>query len=222
MSWIKLHRKSLHNFLYQEDRELTRREAWENMLLLVNSNREPKKIMLGNRIIECGYGQSVRSLKTWANEFKWTVSKVRRFFKLLQDETMIVSESVGISTRITICNYDTYQSEPTRKRHANDTQTTTNNNYKLIDKVIEPPTSFEVVDKFANDHSLKINVLKFYEYYQGKGWPDTVHWKYLISTWKEIDNGTHRQISGNFKRKVPRQEHPIDYTEPSQWRNSIK
>lgn len=137
--WIKLHRKSLDHWLYKENRPHTKREAWEDMLLLCNHSEE--KILIGTQIIDCKRGQSVKSLKTWADSFNWTISKVRRFFILLKKENMIELESVQKSTRLTVCNYEYYQSERNnnetimkRKRNDNETQTATNKNDKNVKK----------------------------------------------------------------------------------------
>jgi hypothetical protein len=62
------------------------------------------------------------------------MGKVRRFFKLLQDDGMIALENVKKTTRLKVCNYDTYNkpqqandTQTARQRHANGTQATSNN-----------------------------------------------------------------------------------------------
>ena len=133
--WIKLHRKSLSHWLYNESRPHTRREAWEDMLLLCNHDDE--KVLIQGEIIDCKRGQSVMSLKSWAKQFKWTIQKVRTFFILLENDSMIVSEGLRKSTRITICNYEIYQNnqhadnkEITRKQQGDNKEITTNKNEK--------------------------------------------------------------------------------------------
>lgn len=105
--WIKLYRKSMDHWLYNENRAHTKREAWEDILLLCN--HDDNKSLLNGEIIECKRGQSVMSLKSWANTFKWSIQQVRTFFKLLENDSMINTEGLKYSTRITVCNYDTYQ-----------------------------------------------------------------------------------------------------------------
>ncbi len=135
--WIKLHRKSLDHWLYKENRPHTKREAWEDLLLYCNHSDE--KILIGNELIECNRGQSIKSLLTWAKTFNWTVSKVRRFFILLEKDYMIQTENVKKTTRVTICNYENYQGERNEdetkmkhKRNDGETQTTTNNKVKNV------------------------------------------------------------------------------------------
>lgn len=135
--WIKLHRKSLDHWLYKEGRPHTKREAWEDLLLLCN--HDDKKVLIINELIECKRGQSLMSLKSWAKQFKWTIQNVRTFFKLLKNDSMIVVEGLGKSTRVTICNYDIYQEnqqasnkQTTNKQQTSNKQVTTNKNDKDI------------------------------------------------------------------------------------------
>ncbi|MDX9847004.1 MAG: hypothetical protein RBT74_08485 [Tenuifilaceae bacterium] len=107
--WIKLHREWLDHWLYNENRPKTRREAWEDMLLLVNHSEN--EVLIGNEVFICKRGQSIRSIDTWAKQFNWSYSRVHRFFKLLAKEKLIVKEDIKKSTRITICKYDEYQGE---------------------------------------------------------------------------------------------------------------
>lgn len=106
-SWIKLHRRSKDHWLYNENRPHTRREAWEDMLLLCN--HKDNKILVEGELIECKRGQSVMSLSSWAKEFKWSVKMVRTFFELLRNDSMIGTEGLRKTTRVTILNYDIYQ-----------------------------------------------------------------------------------------------------------------
>jgi len=103
--------------------------------MLITVNHTHKKVLIGTSLIECKRGQSVRSLNSWALD--WNISKgaVRDFFKLLQGENMIVSENLKTTTRITICNYDSYQTslhteEPQRKRNGHPNNNVNNENNK--------------------------------------------------------------------------------------------
>jgi len=127
--WIRLHRQFLDHWLCDEYRPLTRREAWENMLLWANYRET--KVLIKGQLFVCGRGQLLYSLETWALKFNWSVGQVRRFFKLLEMDKMIIIEGLHKTTRLTICNYESYQSEQhandmptTCQRHADDTPTT--------------------------------------------------------------------------------------------------
>ena len=109
--WIKLHRSILDHWLFSDVRELSRQEAWIRMLLLVNY--QPKKELIKGQLYTCDPGQSLFSLESWAREFNWSLQKVRTFFKTLEKDNMIITEGLQYTTRLTICNWDTYQLDAT-------------------------------------------------------------------------------------------------------------
>lgn len=137
-----MYRKSIDNFLYQEKRPHTRREAWEDILLLVN--QAENNILLGNQIITVYPGQSVMSLQTWARHFRWSKSKVKRFFSLLQDCNMIRLENVSKTTRLTVCNWESYQGdrnddETIMKRSWHDDETMMTHKQEYKECIYNPP-----------------------------------------------------------------------------------
>jgi hypothetical protein len=105
--WIRLHRQFLDNWLCDEYRPLTKREAWENMIFWANFKDD--KILIKGQLIECKRGQICYSLETWSKKFNWSVGQVRQFFKLLENDSMIMLEGMKYTTRLTICNYESYQ-----------------------------------------------------------------------------------------------------------------
>ena len=113
--WIKLYRQSLDHWLYKTNKPKTRREAWEDMLMIVNY--EPKKVLIRGQLYECGKGQSLLSLESWAEKFNWSKQQVRTFFELLKNDAMINIEGLQYTTRITICNYELYQPTVTHEKH---------------------------------------------------------------------------------------------------------
>jgi hypothetical protein len=122
--WIKLYRKIRDNWIWQDPVKF---QWWIDILLEVNHSLN--KVAIGFEVYECKRGQSVRSLQGWAN--RWGVSKdtARNFLMMLEKDGMILHESLKKTTRITVCNYDTYQIEihdkqTNGKRQANDKQTT--------------------------------------------------------------------------------------------------
>ena len=105
--WIKIHRKLIDHWLFKEHRPKTKLEAW--LIILLECNHSDSKVLINGTLIDCKTGQSVRSIATWSKEFKWTYAKVRSFFKLLEKDNMIVLEGFANTTRLSICNYDSYQ-----------------------------------------------------------------------------------------------------------------
>lgn len=115
-SWIKLYRSSLDHWLFTEYRPLTRQEAWIRILLTVNYDYS--KSLIKGQIYECKPGQSLLSLESWARNFVWSVQQVRTFFKLLEADGMVKTEGLQYTTRLTVCNWDSYQSIVTDEEQA--------------------------------------------------------------------------------------------------------
>jgi hypothetical protein len=109
--WIKLHRKVMDHWIFSDSHYF---RGW--IIILFTVNFEDKKVCINSQIIECKRGQSVLSLESWSDLFghskksgSWTIQKVRTFFELLEKDLMITKENLIKTTRITVCNYDTYQ-----------------------------------------------------------------------------------------------------------------
>lgn len=116
--WISLHRKIQENWLYPKNREFTQLEAWIDLLLI--ANHADHKVLIKNEIYFCKRGQTVRSMKTLSERWSWSRSRVRRFFDLLQNDSMVVLKPDQNTTQITICNYEKYQGErPTDEHRTN-------------------------------------------------------------------------------------------------------
>ena len=127
--WIKIHRSITEHWLYTEKRVYSRLEAWYDILLQVNYT--DATVNIKGKLYHVKRGESLMSLDSWAARWNWEKSKVRRFLNLLQSDNMIVINGDNITTRLTVCNYDSYQDERNadetqtqRKRHSNDIQTT--------------------------------------------------------------------------------------------------
>jgi DNA replication protein DnaD len=109
--WIKLHRKIKEHWIWEDPIYL---KAW--LTILMNCNHQNSSMLIQKEVFECKRGQSVMSVKNWANALGkgWTRQKVRHFFKLLEADNMIVTKGVRKTTILTVCNYDNYQnSQPT-------------------------------------------------------------------------------------------------------------
>jgi hypothetical protein len=136
IGWISIHRKITGHWVW-EGKPYSYGQAWIDILL--ECNHKERKALIKKKLVTAKRGQSLNSLKTWADRWGWSIRSVRTFFELLKNDMMIDTHSVGVTTRLTVLNYDTYQTErhardtqndthETRTRHAGDTQATTNNN----------------------------------------------------------------------------------------------
>ena len=128
VGWIKLHRSITSHWLYTENRKFSKFEAWNDILL--NVNFSPAKTIIKGKLININRGESIMSLETWGKRWNWDKSAVKRFLELLKKDNMIELKSETVTTRLTVCNYDTYQSkeievetQTKRRRNASETQT---------------------------------------------------------------------------------------------------
>lgn len=106
--YFPLWRKFKENRYWEKKRVFSEFEAWLDIMTEARYQEEPNQVLLGLTLIECKRGQCVKSLETWGKRWKWTRSKVRRFFEFLKDDKKICTESVSKTTRLTVCNYNTY------------------------------------------------------------------------------------------------------------------
>ena len=121
--WIKISRDIQSHWIYQDPQKL---KWWLDLLLLANF--EDKDVVIKFKVFRCKRGQLLYSLKTLSQ--RWNVSKtvVNNFLEMLRKQNMIETENETVSTRITICNYETYQ----QNENANETQQSTTKEYKEI------------------------------------------------------------------------------------------
>jgi hypothetical protein len=122
--WIKVHRQLQEHWVWSKPEYL---KWWLDILM--SANIEPKKVLIKGQLLEVNRGEVIYSYETWANRWKINKSKVLRFLKMLEKDSMIVLKSETVTTRITICKYDTYQGERNdsetqvkRTRNASETQ----------------------------------------------------------------------------------------------------
>jgi hypothetical protein len=134
--WIKLNRGLLDNELWISE-PFSRGQAWVDLLLLAN-HKESYFIKRGNKII-VKRGQVGRSMKTLSSRWYWSIGKVNRFLKLLENENQITVEKNNVTTVLTVVKYDSYQqtesqTETKRKPNRNQTKTYKNDNNEKNDK----------------------------------------------------------------------------------------
>jgi len=131
-SWIKIDREITNHWIFKDPWKF---RNWIDLLTLVNHAEQ--KINIKGVILTCKRGETLCSLDTLSKRWDCDKSKVRRFLKLLESDSMIELKSEQITTRLTICKYATYQGERNadetqmkRKRNANETELTPNKNEK--------------------------------------------------------------------------------------------
>lgn len=130
--WIRIDREITSHWIFKDEWKF---RNWIDLLTLVNHSEQ--KVNIKGTVLTCKRGETLCSLDTLAKRWNCDKSKVRRFLKLLESDSMIVLKSEHITTRLTICKYDTYQGERNEdetqlkhKRNASETQMTPNKNDK--------------------------------------------------------------------------------------------
>jgi hypothetical protein len=190
--YINLFRSIRKHWVWQDAEKF---KWWVDILL--EANHKDQKVLLGGKLIECNRGQSVNSLLTWAKRWRTNSSAVRRFLKLLESDSMIVTENVSKTTRLTVCNYGSYNDKRNddetimkRKRNDDETDMKTNkngNNGKNENKrrsanKFSPPSLDEVKEYFKAEGYSESSAKQAFELYNGANWHDTKGNK--ISNWK--------------------------------------
>jgi hypothetical protein len=158
--WVKIHRKVQDHWMFKEQREFSRFEAWLDMLLCANHSEQ--KVIIQGIVYTVKQGESLHSLETWSKRWNWSKSKVKRFFDTLTKELMIVTTNETKTTRITICNYASYQVERNadetrtrRRRNADETQTEPNKNDKNENNEKKIVVNVELFLEWFNEMKLK-------------------------------------------------------------------
>ena len=237
LGYISLHRKITDHWLYPGNRKepFTEYEAWLDLLLSVNHSKQ--KVRIKNQLIECNPGETIRSLKEWGKRWKWSVSKIYRFFKLLEKDEIIVLKSETVTTRITICKWEDYQNsnnaiETQVKRHPNASETTpeTNNNVnndnnvkKGVSKLslTERQTNFiETLKEFKSKYS-KDTLNAFYYYWTEPNQTKTKMRCELEKTWdtgRRLANWARREKNptGNKQFNQPSPKKLKEYKDPDE------
>ena len=136
--WIKLHRKLFIDHWLNDDPI----KGWAWLKILAHVNHEDKKVNIGNELFLCKRSESLMSLESWCKIFgkEWNKSKVKRFFSLLERDSMIEIKNEKKTTRLTVCNYESYQSE----RNAGETQTKRKRNQLKNEKNYKEKTIDEI------------------------------------------------------------------------------
>lgn len=151
--YIALFRSLRNHWIWEDPVKL---KWWLDLLLEVN--HKPKNVSIKYELIECGRGQSVKSLESWAKSWRTNKSTVIRFFKMLEKDKMICIENLKITTRITVCNYDSYNGErhdagTAQKRRRYDTGTTPypNNNVNNVNNDKNVYSTHTPVEKIEDE-----------------------------------------------------------------------
>lgn len=127
--WVAIHRSIRDHWLYEEKRVFSKYEAWLD--LLMDANHQKNKFVFDGKLVEVERGQRITSIRQLSEKWRWSRTKVTDFLDLLEKDGMLVRKSDSKKTVITIVNYDFYQNQENKKSHSSATekpQKSTNNN----------------------------------------------------------------------------------------------
>lgn len=199
IGWIKISRSITNHWIWKDPVKF---KWWMDILLMANF--EPKKVSVGYKMFECKRGECLLSLKSWGD--RWGVSKtvVNNFFTMLENDNMIKTVNETVTTRLIVCNYDSYQriengnkTKTKRKQNATKTQQSTtkereeNKEREEEDKPktgkFTPPTILEVIDYFKQAGFTEKAAENAFNYYDVANWYDSKGSK--VKNWKQKMRG---------------------------------
>jgi len=193
--WIKIHRKLSKNTLWTLE-PFTRGQAWIDLILLAN-HKNGYILVRGNKI-DIKRGQIGWSELRLSERWKWSRSKVRTFFKLLESEQQIIQQKNKLSSIISIVNYDEYQKQDNRPYNKETTDRTTEGQQKDTNKKNKEenkknkeiiPPNFLDVQNYCIERKNGIDPQNFIDSYEAKGWMigknKMKSWKAAVRTWEK-------------------------------------
>ena len=104
--WIKLHRKILDCFIWQ-DKPYDKARAWIDLLLI--AMHHDKKMLIEDEVVIIQRGSFMTSIVKLADRWGWSRNKVVRYLDMLESEHMLNTKRTPKGTLITIVKYDDYQ-----------------------------------------------------------------------------------------------------------------
>jgi hypothetical protein len=195
--WIKVHRQLQEHWVWSKPEYL---KWWLDILM--SANIEPKKVLIKGQLLEVNRGEVIYSYETWANRWKINKSKVLRFLKMLEKDSMIVLKSETVTTRLTICKYDTYQGERNdsetqvkRTRNASETQVKPTKEVKELKNEISKETFIsldEVEEEMGKEKPMQRSYFIRMQYIYNL---DEKKVKEAFKNWKILKEGESMTIS---------------------------
>jgi hypothetical protein len=195
--WIKVHRQLQEHWVWSKPEYL---KWWLDILM--SANIEPKKVLIKGQLLEVNRGEVIYSYETWANRWKINKSKVLRFLKMLEKDSMIVLKSETVTTRLTICKYDTYQGERNdsetqvkRTRNASETQVKPTKEVKELENEISKETFIsldEVEEEMGKEKPMQRSFFVRMQYIYNL---DEKKVKEAFKNWKILKEGEEMTIS---------------------------
>lgn len=129
--FIKVYRSILDNILWDKKKK-SMFEAW--IYILLKANWQDAKVNVGFEIVQIKRGEFLTSQDQLSKIFRWDRSTVRKFLYMIQRDNMCVLHTTKKYTKITVCNYESYQEVSPRAQHQNNIKATSEQHQHNITK----------------------------------------------------------------------------------------
>jgi hypothetical protein len=204
--FLKLSRRFFDHTFWSAKRKFSKAEAFLD--LIASANFAPKKVMVGNSLIYIERGQQVASLRFLAERWGWSKNKVSSFLKLLENDQILGQQQTQGQTILTLCNYDTYNSNEslngtpsgTKKGHERDTKGTKQKKVRTKEVNIrgfKKPTLDEIQAYGETLNPPFKDPQGFLDYYESNGWKvgrnPMKDWQATVRNWNRKNRPTQDQ-----------------------------
>lgn len=106
-NYIPINRKLFTHYLWEEQRSYSKFEAWLDLLQMV-SYKDNNSNIINGKLIKWNRGQYPISYSFLEKRWCWSVSKIRVYLTLLENDKMIARQTARGITTLSICKYDSY------------------------------------------------------------------------------------------------------------------
>jgi len=107
--YIPIFRKFFDHYLWEEDREYSKAEAWIDCIQMARYKKSEKKKLVAGNLITWGYGQFPASVRFLKKRWSWgSNTKVKNFLEMLESDDMIKVKKEQGQNIVTLCNYSKY------------------------------------------------------------------------------------------------------------------
>lgn len=203
--YLVLSRKLFSSFLWEEEREFSRFDAFLYLIYHAQYGKEPRKVSIKNKILIQNRGELLRSQRRLASDWGWTPKRVNLWLKTMTENGSIRNANETVTTRITICNYDKYQdltnyieTQTKLKGNRKETERKPKGQLKKASKssksIFIKPTIPEIME-YCQERKNAIDPEYFYDYQEARDWilsngKKMKDFKATIRTWEKNNNTT--------------------------------
>jgi hypothetical protein len=148
VGWVKIHRALAKHDLWLAE-PFTYGQAWVD--LVINTNHAPGSFMVKRQRVSLERGQIGWSEITMTERWKWSRGKVRRFLKRLSSDGMIEQQAGHLTSIITVCNYDSYQSREEERGTSDSTTGGTRDGHLTVHEAVHKQECKELKNEKKQD-----------------------------------------------------------------------